>query len=131
MSDHDHRGEYASDNHDHYDYAERYHRHYDDESAVRGLREDLSAAEERIRDLADDLRDALNRLHVLEDRQPDYASEDDQAEEELASEGMETAMSASERAEYDEISEAYLDAADEARDLAREDGDYDDCEPTL
>jgi hypothetical protein len=40
-ADHDHRGEYASDNHDHYGYAEKHHRHYDDESAVRGLRQDL------------------------------------------------------------------------------------------
>ena len=42
-TDHDHRGEYASDNHDHYEYAEKHHRHYDDESAARGLREDLGA----------------------------------------------------------------------------------------
>jgi len=75
---HDHRGEYASDNHDHYDYAEKYHRHYDDESAVRGLREDLGAAEERIRQLEDDLRDALNRIHVLEDRLPDHSNDEPQ-----------------------------------------------------
>jgi hypothetical protein len=74
-TDHDHRGDYADQRHDHDgDYAERHHRHYDDESADRGLREDLSAAEERVRELADDLRDALNRIHALEDRQPDYAS---------------------------------------------------------
>jgi predicted nucleic acid-binding Zn-ribbon protein len=71
-ADHDHRGEYASDNHDHYDYAERHHRHYDDESTARGLREDLSLAEARISDLEQNLRDALNRIHVLEDQQPDY-----------------------------------------------------------
>jgi hypothetical protein len=65
---HDHRGQYAEDRHDHYnDYAEKHHRHYDDESTARGLREDLSRAEERIRQLEDGLRDALNRLHVLED----------------------------------------------------------------
>jgi hypothetical protein len=98
---------------------------------IDGLREDLGRAEERIRELEDGLRDALNRIHVLEDSQPDYSGEDGRADEEWAREGMETAMSASERAEYDEMSEAYLDAADEARDLAREDGDYDDCEPTL
>ena len=69
-NDHDHRGEYAEDGHDHYDYAERHHRHYDDESTVRGLREDLGRAEERIRQLEDDLRDALNRIHVLEDDTP-------------------------------------------------------------
>jgi hypothetical protein len=114
---HDHRGQYAEDRHDHgNDYAEKYHRHYDDESTARGLREDLGRAEARISELADDLRDALNRIHVLEDR--------DQAEEESAREGMETAMSASERAEYDEMSEAYLDAAEEARDLADDGDDY-------
>jgi hypothetical protein len=65
-SDHDHRGEYASDNHDHYDYADRHHRHYDDESTVSGLREDLGRAEERIRELENDLRDAFERIGELE-----------------------------------------------------------------
>ena len=78
---HDHR-EYAEQRHDHdSDYAEKYHRHYGDESTVRGLREDLSRAEERIRELADDLRDALNRIHALEDRQPDYARDEDDTTE--------------------------------------------------
>jgi hypothetical protein len=73
---HSHRGEYADERHDHsLDYAEKYHRHYDDESTASGLREDLGHAEERIRELEDGLRDALNRIHVLEDRQPDYANE--------------------------------------------------------
>jgi predicted nucleic acid-binding Zn-ribbon protein len=68
---HDHGYQYASADHDHYsEYAEKYHRHYDDESTARGLREDLSAAEERIRELSDDLRDAMNRIHVLEDQTP-------------------------------------------------------------
>ena len=61
-NDHDHRGEYAADGHDHYDYAERHHRHYDDESTVRGLREDLSRAEERIRALEKQLDDDMRRL---------------------------------------------------------------------
>ncbi len=74
-NDHNHRGEYAEDGHDHYDYAERHHRHYDDESTARGLREDLSHAGERIRELENGLRDALNRIHALEDRLPDYADE--------------------------------------------------------
>lgn len=67
--------------HTHQDYAERHHRHYDDESTVRGLREDLGHAEERIRELADDLRDAFNRIHALEDRQPDYASDEPDPDE--------------------------------------------------
>ena len=79
MSDHDHHGDYADAGHDHYDYdyADRYHRHYDDESTVAGLREDLGRAEARIRELEDGLRDVLNRLHVLEDRQPDYADDEE------------------------------------------------------
>jgi len=49
-ADHDHRGDYADQRHDHDgDYAEKYHRHYDDESTARGLRQDLAAAEDRIR----------------------------------------------------------------------------------
>jgi hypothetical protein len=73
---HDHRGEYAGERHDHgLDYAEKHHRHYDDESTARGLREDLSRAEARISELEDYLRDALNRIRALEDRQPDYAGE--------------------------------------------------------
>jgi hypothetical protein len=68
---HDHRGQYADDRHDHgLDYAEKYHRHYDDESAVRGLREDLGAAEERIRALEEDLRGALAQLCVLDRLRP-------------------------------------------------------------
>ena len=67
-ADHDHRGEYASDNHDHYDYAEKYHRHYD-RARGRGLRED-ERREERIHELEDGLRDALNRIHVLEGEAP-------------------------------------------------------------
>lgn len=70
-NDHDHRGEYAEDRHDHdHQYAEKYHRHYDDESAVRGLREDLSHAEERIRALEDDLRGALAFVRVLDRLRP-------------------------------------------------------------
>jgi hypothetical protein len=71
---HDHRGEYADDRHDHdVDYAEKHRRHYDDESTVRGLREDLGRAEERIRELEDVLRDSLERIRALENRQPDYS----------------------------------------------------------
>jgi len=92
-ADHDHGGEYADLRHHHDgDYAERHHRHYDDESTARGLREDLSAAEARLRELEDGLRDALGRIHALEDRQPDYADpqlqlEADQAAADLAASG--------------------------------------------
>ena len=70
-ADHDHRGDYADQRHDHDgDYAEKHHRHYDDESAVRGLRQDLGAAEERIRALEDDLRGALAFIRVLDRLRP-------------------------------------------------------------
>jgi hypothetical protein len=56
-ADHDHRGDYADQRHDHDgDYAEKHHRHYDDESTARGLRQDLAAAEDRIRELENDIR---------------------------------------------------------------------------
>ena len=62
-NDHDHRGEYADERHDHHlDYAERHHRHYDDESVARGLREDLSAAEERIRQLEEQYAALIGKL---------------------------------------------------------------------
>jgi hypothetical protein len=70
-NDHDHRGEYAEDRHDHdLDYAEKHHRHYDHESAVRGLREDLGHAEERIRELEGDLAGALAFIRVLDRLRP-------------------------------------------------------------
>ena len=70
-ADHDHCGDYADHRHDHDgDYAALHHRHYDDESTVRGLREDLGAAEERIRALEDDLRGALALIRVLDRLRP-------------------------------------------------------------
>jgi hypothetical protein len=68
---HDNRGDYADQRHNHDgDYAEKHHRHHDDESAVRGLREDLGHAEERIRELEDDLRGALAFIRVLDRLRP-------------------------------------------------------------
>ena len=70
MTDHQHY-EYASDRHDHLgEYAEYQHRHYDDESAVRGLREDLGHAEERIRGLENDMRDTLALIRRLDRLRP-------------------------------------------------------------
>ena len=70
-ADHDHRGDYADQRHDHdSDYAALHRRHYDDESTVRGLREDLGAAEERIWALEDDLRGALALIRVLDRLRP-------------------------------------------------------------
>lgn len=62
-NDHDHRGDYAEARHDHDgDYAEKYHRHYDDESTIAGLRQDLSQAEQRIRDLEEKLHENVLKL---------------------------------------------------------------------
>jgi hypothetical protein len=68
---HDHRGQYADDSHDHdLDYAEKHHRHHGNESVARGLREDLSRAEERVRELKDAARrwrqEAEERIRALE-----------------------------------------------------------------
>lgn len=89
-ADHDHRGEYASDGHDHYDYAEKHHRHYDDESTTSGLRGDLGRAEERIGELENDLRDAFERISALEQQTPQAQRlqlEADQAAADLAESG--------------------------------------------
>ncbi len=65
-NDHDHRGQYADERHDHYlDYAEKHHRHHDDESIARGLRADLSRAEERIRELRGELDAAFSAVRGL------------------------------------------------------------------
>ena len=73
-ADHDHRGEYVDERHDHDgDYAELHHRHYDDESAVGGLRQDLGAAEVRIRALEENLRGALAFIRVLDRLRPTCA----------------------------------------------------------
>ncbi len=54
------------------------------ESTVAGLRQDLAAAEERIRELEDDLRDILERIRAPEGRQPDYASAGEHLEDQPA-----------------------------------------------
>jgi len=65
-ADHDHRGDYADQRHDHDgDYAEKHHRHYDDESTARGLRQDLAAAEDRIRQLEDDIKRLWAHIYAV------------------------------------------------------------------
>ena len=87
---------YGTEDHKHnaydvYGVADEHHRHYDTESEIRGLREDLSRADARIRDLEDsqgelreELRDTLERIRQLEDRLPDYASPEEPEESPLA-----------------------------------------------
>jgi hypothetical protein len=70
VTDHQHY-EYADDGHRHDgEYAEYQHRHYDDESAVRGLREDLAAAENRIRALENSMSDAFALIRRLDRLRP-------------------------------------------------------------
>ena len=114
--------------HYHYGYADEYHSHPGLESLVGGLREDLRVAESRIARLEDDLRDALNRLHVLEDQTPQLQLEADQAAAGLTESeawgGRGPSASYAEWAREGTESEAYLDAAEEARDRADDGDDY-------
>jgi hypothetical protein len=65
-NDHDHRGRYADDNHDHYDYAREHHRHYylenDDEKASRRI----TALQDEVDGLRGQLAGALGRIGALE-----------------------------------------------------------------
>jgi hypothetical protein len=67
-----------------------------------GAAEALARAEERIRELEDGLRDALNRIHALEDRQPAYADAEPGADPDRP----ETWTFGAEPAPYDPCSEA-------------------------
>lgn len=79
---HDHRGEYADERHDHdLDYADKHHRHYDDERAAGELRRELCELSTKLSAALDELRDAQERIRVLEDRQPDYAGPSPEADE--------------------------------------------------
>jgi hypothetical protein len=74
---HDHRGEYADERHDHdLDYAGKHHRHYDLEREDERLKVLMDAWYADVRELREDLRDALERIRALEDRQPDCAGPD-------------------------------------------------------
>jgi hypothetical protein len=64
----------------------RNHRHYDLEREDEGLRVLLDRIQADLRELREDLRDALERIRALEYRQPDYADpeadDEDQGDEE-------------------------------------------------
>ena len=71
---HDHRGEYASDDHDHhydYDYAEKHHRHYDDERAVEDLRGQIRELRAIMIEFGLDLSEAQGRINALEAQTPE------------------------------------------------------------
>ena len=69
-NDHDHRGEYAEDGHDHYDYAREHHRHYglenDDEKASRRV----TALQDELDGLRAELGAAVDRIAALEQQTP-------------------------------------------------------------
>jgi hypothetical protein len=69
---HDHRGEYADDRHDHdTDYAEKYHRHHDLEREDERLQALLDQWQADLRELREDLEEALSRIRQLEQQTPE------------------------------------------------------------
>jgi hypothetical protein len=61
----------------------RGHRHYDLETDDKTAQQAITCLRAELNELREDLRDALERLRALEDRQPDYAdATDDEPEEE-------------------------------------------------
>ena len=65
-ADHDHRGDYADQRHDHDgDYAERWHDHPGIEERIRLLCQDLAAAEDRIRQLEDDIKRLWAHIYAV------------------------------------------------------------------
>lgn len=58
-TDHDHRGQYADERHDHWDYADTNHRHYDLEHDDKALSQEVAALREQ-------LHDAVRRIEHLE-----------------------------------------------------------------
>jgi hypothetical protein len=65
-NDHNHRGEYAEDGHDHYDYADRHHRHYDLENDDEKAQRRITALQDELDGLRGQLGDALGRISALE-----------------------------------------------------------------
>jgi hypothetical protein len=69
-NDHDHRGEYAERGHTHYDYAEEHHRHCDLERDGESARHGLNELRAAVRELRDQLDEALGRIADLEKQTP-------------------------------------------------------------
>lgn len=66
-NDHNHRGEYADERHDHYDYAERHHWHYDLENDDEKAQRRITGLQDEVDALRGRLDDALGRIAALED----------------------------------------------------------------
>jgi hypothetical protein len=89
-NDHDHRGEYAADGHDHYDYAREHHRHYDLESDDEKASRRITNLQDEVDGLRRQLDDALGRIAALEKQTPQARQlqlEADQAAADLAESG--------------------------------------------
>jgi hypothetical protein len=65
-NDHDHRGQYADDRHDHYDYAERHHRHYDLENDDEKAQRRITGLQDEVDGLREQLGYTLGRVAALE-----------------------------------------------------------------
>ena len=65
-NDHDQRGQYADDRHDHYDYAREHHRHYDLENDDEKASRRITALQDEAGGLRGQLVDALDRIAALE-----------------------------------------------------------------
>jgi hypothetical protein len=66
VSDHDHRGEYAADGHDHYDHAREHHRHYDLENDDEKTSRRITGLQGEVDVLRGELAAALERVGALE-----------------------------------------------------------------
>jgi predicted nucleic acid-binding Zn-ribbon protein len=89
-NDHDHRGDYAEDGHDHYDYADRHHRHYDLENDDEKAQRRITALQDELDGLRGELNAALDRIGDLEKQTPQARQlqiEADQAAADLAESG--------------------------------------------
>ena len=69
-NDHDHRGQYADDGHDHYDYAREHHRHYDLENDDEKASRRITALQDEVDGLRGQLAAALGRIGDLEKQTP-------------------------------------------------------------
>ena len=67
-NDHDHRGQYADERHDHdIDYAPLHHRHYDLETDDKTAQQGITCLRAEVDELRGQLDDAVGRIRGLED----------------------------------------------------------------
>jgi small-conductance mechanosensitive channel len=89
-NDHDHRGQYADDRHDHYDYAREHHVHYDLAGDAERAHRRITGLQDELDGLRGELAAAVERIRVLEQQTPQARQlqhEADQAAADLAESG--------------------------------------------